>query len=211
MKLNLIAKISGILTAIFLIDLLISKNSEINNIIASSSIIVGLGIALITLADLWERDKIERFKENLSIFYDDIKKEKRWRRWPFLKRSSFTKLLNGEAIMGELKNPQVQFDIGSHNIDINLPTVVDDFFDLPIFEDYLNMKKYHKSFLTTCSTKYKNKNHFDKICEYECVYDILKSATNYRLSRAFKHFGIFIILTTFSITITMIINATFIA
>ena len=47
-----------------------------------------------------------------------------------------------------MKNPTISFNLGSHKIDINIPTVKEDFFDLPILINLFNMMWYNKQFKT---------------------------------------------------------------
>jgi len=190
---NIFIQIAGLAISFFLFQLLGFDPLKISETLTQSAIIIGFGVALITIADIIERNKIERFKENISIFYSEIEKTKPWRRWPFLKRNGIKKLLSNEIITSELKNPEIPFDVGTHEIKVNLPTVIEDFFDLPILKDYLEMRKYHTAFLTAYSNKMSKKHNEELLkthSRYECMYDILKTAILFKTGRLLKIFGI---------------------
>jgi len=167
-------------------------------ILSLGAIVATFGAALITLADIFEKDRYERIKENISILYEDILHEKAWKRWGFLKRKYIMKLLNNDVVKSELKNPTPSFDVGSHEIVVNLPTVLDDIFDLPVFKDCYTMRKYRDAFMTTCfnNKKEKTKNEMDIFSSFECVYDTLRSACIFRISRCIKEFSIGLIVSS---------------
>jgi len=179
----------------------IVKNLSLGAILAS------FGSSLIALGSIFIADKYKRVIENIDILYKDIYKINLWKRWPFLKRKHSIKLLNSDRHEGELSNPEISFDVGTHQIQITIPTALEDFFDLPNFQHYFRVKKYYKAFLTKNTRedeKDKNKEEKSKqFMSYLCVYDILKSIVIFRLSRFITHFGIGLI---FSSILFVILN-----
>ena len=49
-------------------------------------------------------------------------------------REGKTKLLDGSSIHTTLSNPEIPLDVGTHLIKVKLPTVLEDFFDLPLIQ-----------------------------------------------------------------------------
>ncbi|MEA4890755.1 MAG: hypothetical protein VB070_14955 [Clostridiaceae bacterium] len=64
----------------------------LSNTISLGAIFATFGAALISIFTVVEKDKFDRVVTNIEILYIDIMKEKKWRRWQFLKRKGFTKI-----------------------------------------------------------------------------------------------------------------------
>jgi hypothetical protein len=96
---------------------------DIVGVLSEGAIIATLGAALLAIAELLERDKLERVKENIDIFFKEILKQSPWRRWPFLKRKYSKRNLTKDLIVTDLKNPLFPLDVGTHRIEIHVPTV----------------------------------------------------------------------------------------
>jgi hypothetical protein len=173
-------------------------------ILSQGAILATFGSALITVSDIFERDRLERVKLNNKILYDDIKHIKQWTRWPFLPRKASEKLLDDNSINIDLQNPKEEFDVGTHKIKVILPTVLEDFFDLPIFKDFRTMRQYESAFKTKYNRDIKEKGSnitiHNSYFKYMCVYDILRSACIFRLARILKHFSIALIIGSVLIT-----------
>lgn len=179
------------------------SDSERNfsNIISLGAIIATFGSALIAVGQVIERDKYDRILRNVDIYYKDIAKEKPWRRWQFLNRTSKSRVYGNNVIQTTLQNPNMRFDVGSHEIEVYLPTVLEDFYDLPAFECYYVMAKNKKHFLTNAT---KNNIDLDGPSGYMglcCLYDIWKSVILFRLSRYITKTGILIILSSIMFTV----------
>lgn len=174
-----------------------SFKKELFDYISLASIFATFGSALLGTTVIFEQKSEQRVKENVEIWYlKIIKEEEKWTRWAFLKRKKTKKLFDNKKNTLTLKNPEISFDVGSHEIKVNLPTVAEDFFDLPVFKDFIKIVRFDKSIYTKAN---RGDLDFDKlgfkdlgayILSYECVKDILKQACIYRIASYFKHFSI---------------------
>ena len=163
---------------------------DLVSLLSTGAILATFGSAIGAIGLIWQDDLLERVKLNVDILYRDIiKQETPWRRWPFLARFDRRKLLNGHSLQQNLTNPEVRLDVGTHDIKVDLPTVVDDFFDLPLIKNYWQLWRYR----TAAYTVYGRKNQdtinadtgltpSDEHMAYECMFDIWKSIFRFRHS-----------------------------
>ncbi|MCR3956372.1 MAG: hypothetical protein NUK57_08730 [Gudongella sp.] len=178
---------------------------NLSNIISLGAIIATFGAALLAVAQVIERDKYDRILRNIDIYYKDISKEKPWRRWQFLNRTSRLRIYNNNVVETTLQNPDVTFDVGSHEIEVYLPTVLEDFYDLPAFECYFVMAKNKKYFLTNAIKTNIDLDGPSGYMGWCCLYDIWKSVMLFRLSRYITKAGILIILSSIMFTVYYIL------
>jgi len=164
--------------------------------LSSAAILATLGSAIATVGSLWAGDRTAKISLNVDILFKDIFKQKAWRRWPFLLRSGSRKLLDGGIHEFTLSNPVIPLNVGSHNIKITLPTVQEDFFDLPLFRNLLPLVRYRKAAHTTISNAPKDSifpesqmKPWDQYMAYECLTDIWVSVFVFRAARYVVHFG----------------------
>jgi hypothetical protein len=182
----------------------VGKSTDLFNLISLAGIFATFGSALLGTTVIFEQKCERRVLENVEIFFKDIVKSKHWKRWGFLNRQKTITLLNNNKRTMILRNPKLPYDVGTHKIEINLPTVVEDFFDLPIFKDYFLMRKFDKSFHTLAyreieEGKVLEEEKGDNILSYECVKDILKHACIYRIATYVRHFSIAVIIFSISL------------
>ncbi|WP_318518442.1 hypothetical protein [Photobacterium leiognathi] len=183
----------------FILNLAINDdNSTIVLIISSGAIVATFGSALSAIAGMWERDLLERVLENTDILFADISKSEKWRRWPFIPRSRVSKQLNGDKIVTNLTNAQFSLNVGTHHITVDIPTVLDDFFDLPVIKNTYTLCRYRSAASTTL-LKGKSENvtvetasglePFDEYMAYENLYSSWVAIFKFRLFRYLGHFG----------------------
>ncbi|GCD12987.1 hypothetical protein [Clostridium tagluense] len=198
----------------FLVFAITNTPLDYIGLLSQGAILATFGSGLITVADILERDKLERVKQNHKIFYD-INKVEPWIRWPFIPRKQSEKLLNNHSLITVLENPEKEFDVGTHTIFIKLPTVLEDLFDLPIFRQLVKMSRYQKAFKTkydrdkndiSLSVTKKEEVHISYL-SFLCMYDSIKSACSFRLARLLKHLSIAIILGSVLMVILCINNS----
>ena len=166
-------------------------------ILSGGAIFATFGSALTSIGSLIERDLLERIKLNIDILYRDIlKQEKHWKRWPFLPRDRRKKLYADIKQVARLRNPEIPLDVGTHSIHIESPTVLEDFFDLPLIKNVKNLLLFHKAANTTRIKKPKDKKNrdtglspSDELMAYECLRDTWLSVLKFRISRYLIHFG----------------------
>lgn len=203
-----------ILSALLLISCFIVIDEKMNlfNLISYGGIFATFGSALLATTVIFEQKSEQRVRDNIGIFYNEIIKVKQWRRWEFLERRKTKKLLDKKNNSMILSNPEIPFDVGSHTITINLPTVAKDFFDLPVFSDYYKLRRFDKAFHTTAFRKISDgkdnvveEEKGNDIMSYQCVKDILKHACIYRSASLIKHFSIGMIIFSIFMVILFII------
>lgn len=170
---------------------------DLVTLLSSGAILATFGSALGAIGLIWQNDLLERVRLNVDILLKDIyKQDNPWRRWPFLPRSGKRKLLDGSSHHLELSNPEVSLDVGTHVIKIDLPTVLEDFFDLPLFKNCWPLFRFRNSAHTVFGRKPKNEINpdtklkpSDEYMAYECMLDVWKAVLKFRASRYIVHFG----------------------
>lgn len=122
----------------------------------------------------------ERIFLNIDILIHDLSKTEgsSWRRWPFIKRRSKRGLLDEHTHELELDNPKIKLDVGTHYIEIMIPTVKEDFLDLPIINNFVKLFRYRRAAQTVYNRKMKSEekneygmNSYEENMAYECLYD----------------------------------------
>ncbi len=176
----------------------IEKNSTLVLLISTGAIIATFGSALSSIGGIWERDLLERVLENTDILFTDILKQERWRRWPFLSRTRVSKQLDGSKIVANLSNATVPINVGTHHIKVDVPTVLDDFFDLPLRKNAYTLYRYRAAASTTL-LKGKDEqasvvtatglNPSDELMAYENLYSSWAAILKFRLFRYISHLG----------------------
>ena len=190
---------------------LLSRAQSLESFIAllsSAAIVATLGSAICAAGSAFERDLVERVHLNLDIFHQDIVEQSSpWRRWPFLRRRQRVKLLNGDETEGTLYNPRLKFDVGTHVIEVDLPSVFEDFFDLPTVRNASRMLWHKSAALTTLVTRDQKIAHPDtgmtpsnERMAYLCILDIWLSILKFRFCRYAVHFGVALTISTVILT-----------
>lgn len=186
----------GFVVAVYVLS---APESQINLValLSSGAILATFGSAIGAIGLIWQTDLHERVQLNLSILYQDIlKQETPWRRWPFLPRSAKRRLLNGDEHRLTLRNPEVSLDVGTHVLRIHLPTVMEDYFDLPLVKNFWPLLRFRSFSHTVFGRKEKDVKNAetgltpsDEYMAYECMLDIWSAIFKFRLSRYAIHFG----------------------
>lgn len=166
-------------------------------LLSSGAILATFGSAIGAIGLIWQTDLHERIRLNIDILCRDILKQNdTWRRWPFLPRYTKRTLLNGGYLSATLNNPKVTFDVGSHLLEIHRPTVMEDYFDLPLLVNICPLLRFRKLAHTFLSRKQKDKKNPetgltppDEYVAYECMLDIWMAIFKFRISRYVIHFG----------------------
>ncbi|WP_145931109.1 hypothetical protein [Immundisolibacter cernigliae] len=164
--------------------------------LSSAAILATFGSAIATVGSLWTGDHASRIALNVDILFRDILKQEAWRRWPFLLRGGTRRLFGGDVQHVELHNPKITLNVGSHEIDVTVPTVQDDFFDLPLFHNLVPLFRFSRAAHTTIVNSAKDdvfpKNNLkpmDQYFAYECLAQIWYSVLIFRTARYVVHFG----------------------
>ncbi len=186
----------GIALSMFLL-LQPAANKDFVTTLSSGAIMATFGSALMAVAAMWAGDNTQRIELNIDILFSDILKLLPWRRWPFLPRLRKQKLLDGSTEQSRLVNPIIPFNVGTHNIKIIIPTVFDDFFDLPLITNLyklIRFKNASRTYIATvrdlpivAGTELSPMSHN---MAYECLLDTWTCILVVRLARYLLHFGI---------------------
>lgn len=173
-----------------------AAHGDVVTSLSSGAILATLGSAVATVGTLWTEDHANRIALNVDIFFHDILEQTAWRRWPFLLRGGTTKLFGGNIQRVELCNPEISFNVGSHALGILVPTVQDDFFDLPLFRNLVPLLRFRTAARTTHVNAEEGAVYAEnglspmgQYMAYECLTDIWWSVLMFRSARYFVHFG----------------------
>lgn len=169
-------------------------------LISSGAVVATFGSALAGLGAIWERDLLERVRLNVDILYKDIlKQNEQWRRWPFLPRAGFRRMLDGSSQSWKLQNPEIPLNVGTHVVKVQVPTVLEDFFDLPLLQNFATLKKFRTAAATTYSTRRMaekdeegpatGSNEGKELMLYECLHDTWQCIVIFRVARYIEHLG----------------------
>lgn len=170
---------------------------DLVSLLSTGAIFATFGSAIGTVGSLWERDLLERIRLNVDILYKDILHQDRpWRRWPFLPRNGMRFLLDGSTHVSTLRNPQIPLDVGTHVIKIDLPTVLEDYFDLPLFQNLQPLRQFQASAGTVYGRRKKDEKNphtglerNDEYMAFECMLDIWERILLFRAARYMTYFG----------------------
>ena len=195
--LGLIIVIKGVYSA--------ELSSDYQGTVSFLAIVSTFGASLTGVGVLLSGDCLRRISLNIDILFKDILEQKEpWRRWPFLKRKSQKKDLNNNIVEGELKNPEISFFVGTHSLDITLPTVEDDFFDLPVIKNLWRLLRFESACVTLVDASNSNifegktsKNGRDQHMAFICLKDIWLYIFKYRFFRYLTHLGMALSLYSF--------------
>ena len=164
--------------------------------LSSAAILATLGSAIATVGSLWTGDYSKRIALNVDILFRDIFKQETWRRWPFLLRAGTKKLFDGNVQQVELQNPKIPLNVGSHDIEVLIPTVQDDFFDLPLLRNVIPLLRFRTAAHTTIINSPQDNvfpqnqlKPMEQYFTYECLTDIWWSVLIFRTARYVVHFG----------------------
>jgi hypothetical protein len=190
------------------------SHKDLVTLISTGAILATFGSALSSLGKVLEGDMLERVHLNVDILYKDIlHQETPWRRWPFLPRTAKRRMLDGTWHQTKLYNPEVPLDVGSHVIKIALPTVLEDFFDIPVFRNLWPLIRFRNSAHTVFGRKEKDEKNpetgmlpANEYMAYECMLDIWKSIFQFRVARYIVHFGAALTLSSAVITAIQVVS-----
>ncbi|MEC9358751.1 MAG: hypothetical protein ACPHN2_05870 [Sinimarinibacterium flocculans] len=118
---------------------------------------------------------------------------------------------------GELHNPVLPLDVGTHTLHVTMPTVTDDLFDLPVVSTLLSLIRFRTASRTVMSARRSDKESTEKVelalsgmdryMAYECLLQVWTDAFIFRLSRYLIQFGAALTIGTTVITAALVIAA----
>ena len=175
------------------------SDAQINTItlISSGAILATFGSAISAIAATWTSDLLETFHFNIDVLFRDIlKNPDPWKRWPFLERHSLLQLSNGNTISLKLNNPKIPFILKDRTVEIDVPSMTKDLYDLSVLKNLIKCTHHRSSALLAYTDKDVSvteqsfgMNSSDSLMAYLCLHDIWKSAFKFRMARYLLHFG----------------------
>ncbi len=177
----LICFILCIISTFFIFRLCLSNTTNLSDTIALGSIFATFGSAIVSVFSIILSSVYEHFCCNINILFKELCPENEWHRWPFIKRESYSTLYNKEFTYQILENSKITFNVGSHNISVFLPTIREDFYDLPNLQSLKIMlcesKNYESYVINNIN------DSATSLMIWDCVSDNFKSIALYKLSR----------------------------
>lgn len=154
--------------------------------IALGSIFATFGSAIISFLSLTSAHQISGFQEKVSVLNGEFSKLRKpnWKRWDFLPRFSRERLINGRYQYFILKNAKLTFYFEDQNIDIPIPSVEQDFKDLPVLYSWFRLHRRRKFYLAYVQRQSCMSDFF----MWDCLMALYKNIIVYKLSQ----FGIWI-------------------
>lgn len=174
-------------TTFAVFKLCISDNKNLSETIALGSIFATFGSSIVAVFSLVMSSCYDHFLSNIYVLFRQLEPGKEWQRWAFIKRRSHKILFNGENAYQELENATIVFDVGSHNIEVNIPTIKEDFFDLPNWHHWKLMRDKARDFESNVLTK--NDNPAQALMVWDCIYNNYCSIIKYKIAKAFVVIG----------------------
>lgn len=165
----------------------IGEEKLLPDTIALGSIFATFGSSLVGVFSLIMGSEYDRFISNYNVLFKQLKPEKYWKRWAFIKRESHQGLFNNEHAYQKLTNAKVKFNVGSHPILLDIPTIKEDFFDLPNWRNLLKMKLEAKDFESHVLNKCKQPA--DPLMVWDCIFDNFKIISKYKIAKAMVVLG----------------------
>ena len=164
--------------------------------ISLGAVLVSMASAIIAIAASHMDQQYDRVMLDVDILFKDLTGPGKWQRWPFVPRSKTRKLYSGGIHQFTLKNPEVEFDLGTHGVKANIPTCALDFFDLPAFSTFLRMLFDDKKFYSYVQRKGVSglkdpcilREGIEGWMLWDCMYDIWKSIVVYRIEKLMIRF-----------------------
>lgn len=173
--------LSSIIITFFVFKSCIMPEDNLSETISLGSIFATFGSAIISIFSITISNTYDHFCCNINILFKELCPENEWHRWVFIKRESHSTLYNNELTYQILKNPEVTFNVGSHLMPIFLPTIREDFYDLPNWSSLKNMllesKNYESYVLNNIS------DSATPLMVWNCILDNFKSIAIYKIAK----------------------------
>lgn len=149
--------------------------------ISLGSIFATFGSAIISFLSLTSTHQLSGFQEKISILNEKFTSPEipNWKRWDFLPRFSRERLISGKYQYFILKNAELKFCLKNQTIAIPIPSVEQDFKDLPVLHFWFKMHKKRKLYLSYVQTQSNMADFFI----WDCLMALYQNIIIYKLSQ----------------------------
>lgn len=154
---------------------------ELGACISLGSIFATFGSAIISFLSLMSAHQLSGFQEKVSVLNREFSKFEipNWKRWDFLPRFSRERLNNGKYQYFILKNAELEFFIEDQSIILFIPSVEQDFKDLPVLCSWLKLHKNRKR----CLSYLQKQSHIADFFIWDCLTALYENIIVYNLSQ----------------------------
>ncbi len=171
----------SIIITYFVFRICIDQKSRLADRISVGAIFATFGSALATIFLTSLQKYYERIKENDRVFVEELVAPWKWKRWSFVKRQAHKVLFDEESSYYEqLTQAEIVFNTGAYELAVPFPTVLEDFFDLPIWKKWRQMnsrrKDYEKMVIHNCKGDVGS-----TLTAWDCIYDSYRTILKYRI------------------------------
>lgn len=154
---------------------------NLNECISLGSIFATFGSAVISFLSLTSAHQISEFQEKVDVLAGEFTKQgiPNWKRWGFLPRFSRKRSNDGGYQYFILKNSILAFELKNEKMEIPIPSVEQDFKDLPVSRSYYKLCRKRKSYL-----RYVQENNcLGDFAIWDCLESLYKNIILYKLSQ----------------------------
>jgi hypothetical protein len=177
----------GITGYVFLNCILVTFSNQgisiikLEDCISLGSIFATFGSAIISFLSLTSARQLSGFQEKVFILNEEFSKQgfPNWKRWDFLPRYSREHLGNNEYQYFILRNTEVKFNMDNQSIQIPIPSVEQDFKDLPIWDSWFKMYRNRRHYLVYVQKQV----HTADFIIWDCLMSLYKNIIIYKLSQ----------------------------
>ena len=155
---------------------------KLSDCISLGSIFATFGSSVIAVLSLTSAHQLSGFHEKVNILAGEFAKQgiPNWKRWGFLQRYSRKHTNDGGYQYFVLKNSILVFKLENEEIKIQVPSVEQDFKDLPVSRSYYKLRRRRKSYL-----RYVQENNcLGDFTIWECLTSLYHNIILYKLSQA---------------------------
>ena len=150
--------------------------------IALGAVFATLGSSIVSVFSLLCKKQYNQFYENIKVLQTQLIGNDIWERWPFVKRISKRRGVNGKPEYQILSNPYLVFECFGVDTHIDLPSSKTDFHELPILHVYLTLKKRRKTYRKYLALSPDSMAVKD-ILLWDCITELYRNILIYRIGQ----------------------------
>ncbi len=181
--------ISGVFYIFYIFDenLLIGKEFSYQEAITLGALCSTLGSSIITLTSVLSEHCIKNIDLNIETLQSDqLGKNKKWNRWPFVDRISKHRISRNSNEYYSYSNPSIKFC--NMRMEIYIPLSIKDFYELKIFFNYVMLKLKRKTYRKILAFQ-PNEDYLKDILVWDCLMNTYKNVIIYKIHKLFLYVG----------------------